>query len=105
MASLSVCERKTSYMFSRKLIAAATLSAAALFLGPVAAASAAGSPATGLSAGSADAGSSSGSAGSSSGSAMLDSGSSALDGGTHAMVNILDLVTGVGKLGQPKPAS
>ncbi|MFJ9370276.1 hypothetical protein ACIRRA_38450 [Nocardia sp. NPDC101769] len=97
-------------MFSRKIIAAATLSAAALFLGPVAVASAAGSPTTGLGAGSAgsssgSAGSSSGSAGSSSGSAMLGSGSSALDDGTHAMVNILDLITGVNNLSQPKPAS
>ncbi|MFE3001996.1 hypothetical protein ACFXG4_44360 [Nocardia sp. NPDC059246] len=100
-------------MFSRKIVAAATLSAAALFLGPVAVASAAGSPATtGLGAGSADAGSSSGSAGSSSGSAgsssgsaMLDSGSSALDGGTHAIVNILDAINGVSNLGKSKPAS
>ncbi|MGY4100769.1 hypothetical protein ACW2Q0_14625 [Nocardia sp. R16R-3T] len=97
-------------MFSRKVLAVTvtTVSAAALFFGPVAVASAAKSPATGsagLGSGSADGGSSTGSAGSSSGSAMLDSGSSAVDGGTHAIVNIIDVITGVQNLSQPKPAS
>ncbi|MFE7798622.1 hypothetical protein [Nocardia sp. NPDC057440] len=120
--------KEAPYMFSRKILAAAgAVSAAALFFGPVAVASAADSAAKGLaldsasstsdsassgsagsgSAGSSSgsAGSSSGSAGSSSGSAMLDSGSSAADGGTSAIVNIIDAITGVQAMTQPKPAS
>ncbi|WP_433602914.1 hypothetical protein ACQPXH_14805 [Nocardia sp. CA-135953] len=98
-------------MFSRKaLVAATTVSAAALFFGPVAMASAApssptGSAATGSASGSADGGSSSGSAGSSSGSALFDSGSSAVDHGTTAILNIINSITGVRDLTQPKPAS
>ncbi|WP_157110210.1 hypothetical protein [Nocardia anaemiae] len=112
MASLSTCEKEAPYMISRKaLAAAATVSAAALFFGPVAVASAANpvanSAATGSAgSGSADGGSSTGSAGSSSGSAMLDSGSSALDGGTSAILNIINSIAGIRDLNQPpKPAS
>ncbi|PPJ25498.1 hypothetical protein C5E45_25800 [Nocardia nova] len=98
-------------MVSRKIFAAATISTAALFFGPVAMASAAAPSADSgttapaqLSSGSADTGSSSGSAGSSSGSAMLDSGSSALEGGTSTIDNIITAITGIKDLSQPKPA-
>ncbi|MCC3313031.1 hypothetical protein [Nocardia africana] len=95
-------------MVSRKIVAAATLSAGALFLGPVAMASAAPSADSGttapaqLSSGSSDTGSSSGSAGLSSGSATLDSGSSALDEGTSTIDNIITAITGIRDLSQPK---
>ncbi|WP_067835376.1 hypothetical protein [Nocardia lijiangensis] len=106
-------------MFSRKALATAgaVSAAAAMFFGPVAVASAdqsapleltpvAADSATGSSGTGSASGSDSGSfSGSSAGSGMLDSGSSALDGGTSAIVNIIDAITGVNDLTQPKPAA